>query len=279
MKDYSINDFQRKSFILSYEKDIETNEIIIHYADNTTRRVINDTIEEMKILKQMRRQVLDGKKSYLRNSKILKEGKFLKLISKIAIASIAAIMVQIIIRNGFIASFPAVIWDSFLIGYNFYSLRKVSKVLKKVMAKTEDYEKSLYYVEHADNFENSRIMKNNILHQAPLSVNKIIATGLADNLNLQGAQAEDNKPLDVDVSIVGLEDKVEGQKASVADAEKQLIANGFTNLSEREVPFINENTIAYLSKQALEKMNDLSVSSNSQAKGRVYSKVFRAYKS
>ena len=63
MKDYCINDFQRKSFILSFS--IEPNNVIkVYYADGTVDEKQFDLKTIKWILAQMRKQIINFEPEY-----------------------------------------------------------------------------------------------------------------------------------------------------------------------------------------------------------------------
>ena len=55
MYDYSENNYERKRFILNYE--IKDNKIILHFATGNDKEIPYNSINEVKVLKQMEKQI------------------------------------------------------------------------------------------------------------------------------------------------------------------------------------------------------------------------------
>lgn len=58
MKDYTLNEYDKRDFILNYM--IENDQIKIRYADNTTYTIPYTSHNEKRIIKKMKLQVLNS---------------------------------------------------------------------------------------------------------------------------------------------------------------------------------------------------------------------------
>lgn len=272
MKDYSLNDFQRKSFILRYDINHEKNEIIIYFADGTNKVLPYSVAQEKTILSDMRKQVIDGSSFYEKTLKNVKKYRFRDRIYKIWGAVYIGLFISAFIKS-IISAILFLLLTSFSISITKKEYLENKRKLNSHKNMLDDYEKSLCFVTESDNFTNERIIKPNIIMHAPPSVKFIISKGIIEDKYLDFKKNNPDSIPTIEYTpfpeIINIPDDI---KENYADAKVRLAKYGYEEIGKREIPYINENSISYIDFDDLYKLKELS-KKEEKSKERVLVKI------
>ena len=240
MKDYCINDFQRKSFILNFS--IEPNNIIkVYYADGTVDEKQFDLKTIKWILAQMRKQIINFEPGYKKNKGLI--AKYKKLINVNRFFSIVYMLLIILLLSSFsIISIPPMLLDAYLIFSSIRSNKVYKNILKKIEIINADYEKNLFFVEHSEEFKNAAISYEGLKHSS-LSIEYALHSALRLNKQLSGEKHSDSCMS----SILGFQNAEEN-----VTAIEDLKQMGYKEIADIKYPIFNEGSIDRISKPELE---------------------------
>ena len=277
MKDYSANEFDRKTFILNYEVNPKDNIITINYADGTNEEILYSRKTEKVLLEKMKKQVLEHQKEYEKAKKEFKKCTSKKKIDLIFVAitlGIALSAFKFGIINGIIS-----------LVYNGIMLKMMLKVLgfkqnnikiQNTLSLIEDYEKNLSFIENEEAFSNKRIMKPDVLSNVPLPVL------IAINEKITTKTLSMPNDIVIDDGYVPLADYAlipdintitdEEYKSQLESVEKEHIENGYIDYAEDDEPLLDINEIDSLSYDDVYNTYQLS-NKHQNTKGRVLMKV------
>lgn len=252
MKDYSLNDFQRKTFILRYCINHENNEIIIYFADGTNKVLPYSIKEEKSILNAMRKQVIEGNPFYEKTLKNIKKYRFRDRIYKIWGAIYTGLFISVFFKS-ILSALLFLLLTSFSISITKKDYLENKRKLNRHKSTLDDYEKSLCFVTESDNFTNERIFKPNIIMHAPPRVRFIVSKGIIEDKYLDFMK---NNPDSIPaIEYLRYE---EGQNENQTDAKNRSAKYGYEEIVKREIPYINENSISYIDFDDLYKLKELS---------------------
>ena len=171
MKDYTLNEYDKRDFILNYM--IENDQIKIRYADNTTYTIPYTSHNEKRIIKKMKLQVLNsGEFEDVQKENFKKNVK--GLITSIAI--IGFNILSIVSLDGGMMSYIISILCTFTLEAYTCNIIKIKRAL-------EDLEKNRLLMDKNNEEEiNKSIVENkNILNNVDKEVTEIIQSARDEN--------------------------------------------------------------------------------------------------
>ena len=260
MKDYSINSFERKSFILYYDIDSLKQEITIYYADRTKRVFPYNLTGEKILLENMKNQVISHKKDYNTAKKELKEYNFYNKITLIILAIGLGISLSSF-QFGIFEGIQSLIFNAF-ISRIIFKIGNFKNVRTKLNNFTQDYEKNLYFLNNENDFSNKKIITPNVLRNASDKITHIINNGIITD------EYADYQELSNDTDEVYVDHIITEDEEDI----KELTMKGFKDYSQREIPFININTAGMLSQSELDNLKK-QINQNDKPKAKVLSKI------
>lgn len=270
MFDYSMNSFQRETFIKSYDVDPEAKDIMVSYANGKADCLPYSIEEEQRILRRMRQQVLDAGRFYENLKKGFKTFDRKDKMYKILYTIFLGMVIGLATYSVFSAALFTLITAPTNI-LNFKKWKEVRKTLKGFKNTMDDYEKSLAFVQNSNSFSNKKVMKPRVIDKSSDKVKFIISSGIICDKYEECPTALDSVPY-VDYRLFNdpAEIPTEEQRKESDEYERESIRDGYTDVSDREVPFINENTIGDMSYKELYGLYKLS---NPENKGKVLVKL------
>ena len=144
MKNYSINEYQKKSFILNY--CVKDNNIIVNLANGNNYMIPYSIENEKMILERMRDQVIDSKEFY--DNIVKKEKKY-----EIIMFLLCFFTINIYYFMGMNILMP------FLYAFSIKSIWDYVNISKYV----DDYKKNLLFINNSDIFKSNNITKKDLL--------------------------------------------------------------------------------------------------------------------
>ena len=277
MKDYSANEFDRKTFILNYEVNPQDNVIVVNYADKTNEEIPYSTRAEKVLLEKMKKQVLNHHKEYEKAKKELKECTNKKKLALI-VATIVLGMALSSFSLGFLNGIIALVYDGIILKMMLKVLgfKQNNVKIRKKLSLIEDYEKNLSFVENEEVFSNKRIMKPDVLSNVTLPVL------IAINEKITTKTLSMPNDIVIDDGYVPLADYAlipdintitdEEYKSQLESVEKEHIENGYIDYAEDDEPLLDINEIDSLSYDDVYNTYQLS-NKHQNTKGRVLTKV------
>lgn len=269
MFDYSMNKFQKKMFILGYDVDPKTNSIIVTYADNSEVVMPYSVSQEKQLLSIMRKQIIEGAPYYDKLCEDLDvTGKANKLLL-VLFAIFIGMVVGLCISGLFISAglFALLVSPSLISRWKKYK-ENIAKI-KQIEGRIDEYEKNVEFVENSSQFTNEKVMQPDVIFECSKNVQFIISAGIIAD---QYDRVKDDEDPSIDFATFDDLSYFESEEArqEMIALEEEHIQKGYENVSNREVPLINENTISELT---LDDLNDLALSIKKSKKGKVYAKV------
>ena len=262
MKDYSINSFERKNFILYYDLDALENTITIYYADGTNQLFSYTPNQEKIILQKMKAQVTNGKKFYLNSQNELRRHLFVDLFFKLYLIAKIIFIGSMCSHSLLIAGFLS-LGSVLLFKFSILKLFKENgNKIKKYYNLMKDYEKNLEFINKEKNYSNEKVICPTVIRNSSENISHIINNGIIID-NSKEYKNMLNEGLEPYVSHV------------ITDNEEDIEAftnEGFKDYSQKDVPFININTAGMLSDEELSNLNKL-IKENNKPKIKVLSKI------
>lgn len=261
MLDYTLNSFHRSCFIISYDIDPDDKTIMVNYANNKSD-IMPYTIENEKmILNRMRKQIIDGNNFYNRTTNSFKKLKFKDRLYKVLLTILLGIIIGLAIQNPLscllflLLTLPS--------NVNIFRMYKKNSLDMWILNRTlKDYEKNIDFVNNSKCFSNEKVLKPYAITNMPDRVRNIITMGvIGDEYDKIVADTSKSSVL-VDFQLFDeekLNTNKEAHDLSIKN-QKEAIQNGYKDLSDREIPFINENTINELTYQDLDELYKLTTS-------------------
>lgn len=198
MKDYTDSDFQKQTFIIRYDIDKETKEIIIRYADGEIRTMEYSLHNEIMILEKMKNQVY----YYADFKDRIKIDRLFWLIKKYMCLSgagfgsivLGALLVACM-QMGIVAvaMLPSVIINILMIMVMKKYFDLSDDQVQEINRRIKDYDKSVFYLHNEQVLSNERLLRRDVINKIPTRVRFILSKG----------KIEDEVPL---VSINSIDD-------------------------------------------------------------------------
>lgn len=210
MKDYSLNKYDKRDFILNYM--IENNQIKIRYADNKTYTIPYTSHNENKIIKKMKLQVLNSGKFEDEQKENVK--KYIKgLIANIAILGLN--ILSIVYLDGGMISYIISIISAFTFEAYTCNIIKIKRALK-------DIEKNKLLINNEEEINKSIVENKNILNNVNKEVTEIIQSARNENnaINISSIENLNLKELKSLLEII-LREKELGFESSIDDNEEK----------------------------------------------------------
>lgn len=210
MKDYSLNKYDKRDFILNYM--IENDQIKIRYADNKTYTIPYTSHNEKKIIKKMKLQVLNSGKFEDEQKENVK--KYIKgLIANIAILSLN--ILSIVYLDGGMISYIISIISAFTLEAYTCNIIKIKRAL-------EDIEKNKLLINNEEEINKSIVENKNILNNVDKEVTEIIQSARDENnvINISSIENLKLKELKSLLEII-LREKELGFDSSIDDNEEK----------------------------------------------------------
>ncbi len=220
MKDFCIHDYEKRDYILKYEIDKPSNEIIIYYADKETYRIPYTIKGEIRLLKRMKKQIEDSPyfiedaKSN-RNILYFKKGMYLTFSAVAMVFLTYGVMGAIELGIGV---------SAFLVGplaMNALAILAAKKKLNKVDSKIDeiniditDYNKNVFYLSNEKVFANERILRRDVVKNAPKKVQE-----LSNNAELNEVPILNLN----NISMLSMKDLKQTYKASLQSHGPELV--------------------------------------------------------
>ena len=179
MTDFSLNKYHKRTFITGFEKDTTNNRLIIEYADGHSKTVKYSRKEEIRILEQMKSQVLDCYHNYLKVKNMLEEEKD-SMNNFYTKAMLASILSSLVIFTGiqlliFISTLP------YFYALGFYIKACVNKKFCEKYIK--DYERVLYFIRNLSDISNEDLKDEKTLEGVSKEAIKFIkSANLSDDV-------------------------------------------------------------------------------------------------
>lgn len=210
MKDYSLNKYDKRDFILNYM--IENDQIKIRYADNKTYTIPYTSHNEKKIIKKMKLQVLNsGKFEDEQKENVKKNIK--GLIANIVILGLN--ILSIVYLDGGMISYIISIISAFTLEAYTCNIIKIKRALK-------DIEKNKLLINNEEEINKSIVENKNILNNVDKEVTEIIQSARDENnaINISSIENLNLKELKSLLEII-LREKELGFDSSIDDNEEK----------------------------------------------------------
>ena len=210
MKDYSLNKYDKRDFILNYM--IENDQIKIRYADNKTYTIPYTSHNEKKIIKKMKLQVLNsGKFEDEQKENVKKNIK--GLIANIVILGLN--ILSIVYLDGGMISYIISIISAFTLEAYTCNIIKIKRAL-------EDIEKNKLLINNEEEINKSIVENKNILNNVDKEVTEIIQSARDENnvINISSIENLKLKELKSLLEII-LREKELGFDSSIDDNEEK----------------------------------------------------------
>lgn len=210
MKNYSLNKYDKRDFILNYM--IENDQIKIRYADNKTYTIPYTSHNEKKIIKKMKLQVLNSGKFEDEQKENVK--KYIKgLIANIVILSLN--ILSIVYLDGGMISYIISIISAFTLEAYTCNIIKIKRAL-------EDIEKNKLLINNEEEINKSIVENKNILNNVDKEVTEIIQSARDENnvINISSIENLKLKELKSLLEII-LREKELGFDSSIDDNEEK----------------------------------------------------------
>ena len=210
MKDYSLNKYDKRDFILNYM--IENDQIKIRYADNKTYTIPYTSHNEKKIIKKMKLQVLNSGKFEDEQKENVK--KYIKgLIANIVILGLN--ILSIVYLDGGMISYIISIISAFTLEAYTCNIIKIKRAL-------EDIEKNKLLINNEEEINKSIVENKNILNNVDKEVTEIIQSARDENnaINISSIENLNLKELKSLLEII-LREKELGFDSSIDDNEEK----------------------------------------------------------
>lgn len=210
MKDYSLNKYDKRDFILNYM--IENDQIKIRYADNKTYTIPYTSHNEKKIIKKMKLQVLNsGKFEDEQKENVKKNIK--GLIANIVILGLN--ILSIVYLDGGMISYIISIISAFTLEAYTCNIIKIKRAL-------EDIEKNKLLINNEEEINKSIVENKNILNNVDKEVTEIIQSARDENnvINISSIENLKLKELKSLLEII-LREKKLGFDSSIDDNEEK----------------------------------------------------------
>ena len=210
MKDYSLNKYDKRDFILNYM--IENDQIKIRYADNKTYTIPYTSHNEKKIIKKMKLQVLNSGKFEDEQKENVK--KYIKgLIANIVILGLN--ILSIVYLDGGMISYIISIISAFNLEAYTCNIIKIKRALK-------DIEKNKLLINNEEEINKSIVENKNILNNVDKEVTEIIQSARDENnvINISSIENLKLKELKSLLEII-LREKKLGFDSSIDDNEEK----------------------------------------------------------
>lgn len=210
MKDYSLNKYDKRDFILNYM--IENDQIKIRYADNKTYTIPYTSHNEKKIIKKMKLQVLNsGKFEDEQKENVKKNIK--GLIANIVILGLN--ILSIVYLDGGMISYIISIISAFTLEAYTCNIIKIKRAL-------EDIEKNKLFINNEEEINKSIVENKNILNNVDKEVTEIIQSARDENnvINISSIENLKLKELKSLLEII-LREKKLGFDSSIDDNEEK----------------------------------------------------------
>ena len=179
MKDYCAYDYERRDFILKYEKLPDTKEIKITYADGETYNIPYTVKGEIRLLNRMRRQVED----YPDFVYATKQNRNVLVVKQIMMLLFSGVT-MVFLTNGVIGAIELgeagtiltvpLIMTSLTILAAKRRFNQIGDEIDKVNASINDYDKSLFYLNNEKVFANERLFRKDVKTKVPKKVKYIL---------------------------------------------------------------------------------------------------------
>lgn len=210
MKDYSLNKYDKRDFILNYM--IENDQIKIRYADNKTYTIPYTSHNEKKIIKKMKLQVLNsGKFEDEQKENVKKNIK--GLIANIVILGLNILSI-IYLDSGMISYIISII--------SAFTLEAYTCNIIKIKRALEDIEKNKLFINNEEEINKSIVENKNILNNVDKEVTEIIQSARDENnvINISSIENLKLKELKSLLEII-LREKKLGFDSSIDDNEEK----------------------------------------------------------
>lgn len=210
MKDYTLNKYDKRDFILNYM--IENDQIKIKYADNKTYTIPYTTHNEKRIIRKMKLQVLNSgefedvqKENFKKNIK--------GLIANIVILGLN--ILSIVYLDGGMISYIISIISAFTLEAYTCNIIKIKRAL-------EDIEKNKLLINNEEEINKSIVENKNILNNVDKEVTEIIQSARDENnvINISSIESLKLKELKSLLEII-LREKELGFDSSIDDNEEK----------------------------------------------------------
>ena len=210
MKDYTLNKYDKRDFILNYM--IENDQIKIKYADNKTYTIPYTTHNEKRIIRKMKLQVLNSgefedvqKENFKKNIK--------GLIANIVILGLN--ILSIVYLDGGMISYIISIISAFTLEAYTCNIIKIKRAL-------EDIEKNKLLINNEEEINKSIVENKNILNNVDKEVTEIIQSARDENnvINISSIEKVKLKELKSLLEIVRKEKEL-GFDSSIDDNEEK----------------------------------------------------------
>lgn len=169
MKDYTLNKYDKRDFILNYM--IENDQIKIRYADNKTYTIPYTSHNEKKIIKKMKLQVLNSGKFEDEQKENFKKN-IKGLIANIVILGLN--ILSIVYLDGGMISYIISIISAFTLEAYTCNIIKIKRAL-------EDIEKNKLLINNEEEINKSIVENKNILNNVDKEVTEIIQSARDEN--------------------------------------------------------------------------------------------------
>lgn len=210
MKDYSLNKYDKRDFILNYM--IENDQIKIRYADNKTYTIPYTSHNEKKIIKKLKLQVLNsGKFEDEQKENVKKNIK--GLIANIVILGLNILSI-IYLDSGMISYIISII--------SAFTLEAYTCNIIKIKRALEDIEKNKLFINNEEEINKSIVENKNILNNVDKEVTEIIQSARDENnvINISSIENLKLKELKSLLEII-LREKKLGFDSSIDDNEEK----------------------------------------------------------
>ncbi len=210
MKDYTLNKYDKRDFILNYM--IENDQIKIKYADNKTYTIPYTSHNEKRIIRKMKLQVLNSgefedvqKENFKKNIK--------GLIANIVILGLN--ILSIVYLDGGMISYIISIISAFTLEAYTCNIIKIKRAL-------EDIEKNKLLINNEEEINKSIVENKNILNNVDKEVTEIIQSARDENnvINISSIESLKLKELKSLLEII-LREKELGFDSSIDDNEEK----------------------------------------------------------
>ena len=268
MLDYSLNNFQKESFILDYDIDPEDKTIMVNYA-NQKSEVLPLTIQNEKmILERMKRQVTGGNNFYKTAKKARRKFKIIDRLYKILYTALLGMFIGLAVKEGFIIGLITALACTPFMVFNPF-MKENKKCLKYLNSVLNDYEKDLDFLNNSEEFTNEKVIRPYVISNTTDKVRFVISAGILIDKYDAIKEGEGYNLVDYRVYDDEHKDKEESLKY-----QNERKAKGYFEVNNREIPFININNTDLFSHEELADLYKLTTSKDNTP-GKVLVKTYK----
>lgn len=179
MKNYTLKSSEEKDFIVKYEIDKKTNEIIITFADNKSIRIPNTIKNQITLLMRMKKQV-----EYYRNFEEDAKKKIRSLrisqLMELIFAILITILVAVLGVKAFTIGWKGLLLTPFILTSGMglvgtkIAFNSASIDIDRMKERLHDFKKSMFFLHQEKVFANERLLRPDVAPKTPKKVRNLI---------------------------------------------------------------------------------------------------------